>query len=145
MMSEAEVRTMDSEQLAQYALESKIANYVAETIKTNEIDGDLAYALNEEDISEFAGKSGVQKKRLLSAIGKLPRDGGGPDSVELMANAAEELEGERAVALVVPPGVVGAEHARRVCLHAALALVVAELAVHVLVAAGGEARARVPG
>ncbi len=94
MMSEAEVRTMDSEQLAQYALESKIANYVAETIKTNEIDGDLAYALNEEDISEFAGKSGVQKKRLLSAIGKLPRDGGGPDSVELMATAAEELEGE---------------------------------------------------
>ena len=85
--SEAEVRTLDSEQLAQYALENKIANYVAETIETNEIDGDIVYDLDEATIDELAGNR-LQKKKLLSAVHKLPRD------IDRMANSAEELESE---------------------------------------------------
>ncbi len=72
MMTEEEVRTMKPARLAEYALENDISSYVAETIKTNEIDGDVAYELNEEAISEIAGKSVMQKKKLLSAVHKLP-------------------------------------------------------------------------
>jgi len=50
-------------------------------------------------------------------------------------DVAEKLEGERAVALIVIVSVVVAEDIRGVCRHGFLALVLAELAVHVLVTA----------
>ena len=92
--SEGEVRTMNPAGLEAYALESGMSSFVAGTIKTHEISGDFAYELDDETIGEIAGNSLLQKKKLLSAVGKLPRGGGGADSVESMANAAEELEGE---------------------------------------------------
>ena len=73
VVSEEEVRGMDSEQLATYALENKIADYVAETIKTNQIDGDVAYELDEPTIDGITGQNLLQKKKLLSALHKLPR------------------------------------------------------------------------
>ena len=73
MMGEEEVRQMSSEQLANYALENEIASYVAETIKTKEIDGEFVYDLDEEIVGEIAGKSLLQKKQLLSAMKRLPR------------------------------------------------------------------------
>ena len=62
MMGEEEVRQMNSEQLAKYAVENEIASYVAEAIKTNEIDGEVVYDLDEESVDEIAGKSVLQKK-----------------------------------------------------------------------------------
>ena len=72
VVSEEEVRAMDSEQLATYALENKIADYVAETIKTNQIDGDVAYELDEPTIDGIAGQNLLQKKKLLSALHSFP-------------------------------------------------------------------------
>ena len=72
MMTEEEVRTMKPARLAEYALENDISSYVAETIKTNEIDGDVAYELDEATIAVIAGENLLKKKKLLSAVHKLP-------------------------------------------------------------------------